>query len=519
MPSNPTQASQIGAHVLRSTISNAVWKLLFLISGFLLTPFILRHLGATQFGLWALVGSVVAYGTLLDLGIGGAIVKFVAEFTVNRRWDELGGLLTTALYLYSFAGLIVILLSVAVAPVFPRLFHVPADQRSTAIWLMILMGIGTGIAIPSAITSAIIRGLQRYDVVSFLSTIGLSLYVAGTVLVLSAGGGVLHLVVVTILANVLTQVPSFYFIKHLAPELHLSYAGWARPWVGKILAFSSWLFVLEFFGRIQTRSDEVVIGAFLPVSAITPFTLARRLGEVGQMVTDQFLKVLMPLASQLDAKNDTTYLRALYITGTRVTIAILLPVFLLLFLLARPLLALWVGAAYAPYAHLVVILGLATLIQTSAWPAGSILQGTARNRPLAISSACAAAANVALSVGLVRRFGLTGVALGTLIPTAVASFGYFLPYTTKIMGIRGGTFLREALFPPLLPVVPMVVIMYVLHKMVPITSFISILLVSAVAGGTYVIGYLTWGASNAELQTYRALLVNARRYAEDRIWR
>jgi O-antigen/teichoic acid export membrane protein len=517
MSSTPTTATRIGAHVLRSTISNAVWKLLFLISGFLLTPFILRHLGATQFGLWALVGSVVAYGTLLDFGIGTAVVKYVAEFNVYGEWEDLGQAIMTALYLYSLTGLALIVLGLAVAPFFPSLFHVPPDQRSTATALMILMGIGAGLAIPSTITSAILRGLQRYDVISLLSTFGLALYVAGAVLVLRLGGGVLHLVGVSIASNLLTQIPSVWVVRHLAPKLHLNWATPVRPWARKILAFSSWLFILGFFGRVQTRTDEVVIGAFLPVSAITPFTLARRLGEVGQIVTDQFLKVLMPLASELSAKNDVEHLRALFITGTRISLAILFPVFLLLFVFARPLLSAWVGPSYAPYSHLVVILGLSTLIETSAWPAGSILQGTARTRPLAISSAIGAVANVALSIALVRRFGLTGVALGTLIPTALVSFGYFFPYTAKTMGVRTSTLLRETLAPPLVPLIPMVVILYGLDKLVTVNSLLSILLVSTAAGATYMIGYLSVGASHAERQAYRTILLNACRYAGERI--
>jgi O-antigen/teichoic acid export membrane protein len=517
MSSTPTTATRIGAHVLRSTISNAVWKLLFLISGFLLTPFILRHLGGTQFGLWALVGSVVAYGTLLDFGIGTAVVKYVAEFNVYGEWEELGQAIVTALYLYSLAGLALIALSTAVAPFFPSLFHVPPDQRSTATALMILMGIGAGIAIPSTITTAILRGLQRYDVISLVSTFGLALYVAGTVLVLRMGGGVLHLVGISILSNLLTQIPSVWFIKHLAPELHLAWRAPVRPWARKILEFSSWLFILGFFGRVQTRTDEVVIGAFLPVSAITPFTLARRLGEVGQIVTDQFLKVLMPLASELSAKNDVEHLRALFVTGTRISLAILFPVFLLLFVFARPLLSVWVGPSYSPYSHLVVILGLGTLIETSAWPAGSILQGIGRTRPLAISSAIAAVVNVALSVVLVRRFGLTGVALGTLIPTALVSFGYFFPYATKTMAVTTSTLFRETLLPPIAPLIPMGVILYVMGKVIIVNSLLSILLVSTVAGGTYVIGYLSVGASHAERQAYRTIFLNACRYAGERM--
>ena len=74
--------------LLRGTASNAAGQAVGLVTTFLLTPYILRHIGQSGFGLWALVGSVVAYGGLLDLGIGAAVVKFLAH---HRSTGNTGG--------------------------------------------------------------------------------------------------------------------------------------------------------------------------------------------------------------------------------------------------------------------------------------------------------------------------------------------------------------------------------------------------------------------------------------------
>jgi O-antigen/teichoic acid export membrane protein len=509
--------NDISQRVLRNTASNLAGKLLFLISGFFLTPFILHRLGVTQFGLWALVGSVVAYGSLLDFGIGAAIIKYVAELRVHRHWNDAQTLLATALWLYSLMALLGLLLSIVIAPFFPRLFHVPPEQRSTAVWLVILMGSGMAISIPCTITTAVLRGLQRYDLVSLLSTVGLGLYVAGTVLVLSVGWGILQLVAVSIGVNLLMQVPALWFIGRVAPEIRFGWRGAERRWVRRVLSLSAWLFIMDCSGRIQTRTDEVVIGAFLPISFITPFTIARRLSEVGQIVTDQFLKILMPLASELEAENDLAHLRALYLAGTRVTLAILCPIFCILVFLARSLLTIWVGPVYADYSHLVIILALASLVDTSVWPAGSILQGIAQPRPLAITAACAAVANLALSIILVRPFGLTGVALGTLIPSIVMSLGFFLPYVMGVMNVRTIELFTEALIPAFVPVAPMAIVIYFLEQVLHVESLFSSAIVATIGMSVYVITYIALGASNLERQTYRNIVVSAVRYAEARL--
>ena len=53
------------------------------------------------------------------------------------------------------------------------------------------------------------------------------------------------------------------------------------------------------------------------------------------MLTEQFMKVLQPLASQLHAENDAARLRALYLIGSRLSLAIAVPLAVTLILLVR----------------------------------------------------------------------------------------------------------------------------------------------------------------------------------------
>ena len=47
-------------------------------------PFNVRHLGPAAYGLWILTASVTVHFSVLDLGYGGAIVKFIAQYRARR---------------------------------------------------------------------------------------------------------------------------------------------------------------------------------------------------------------------------------------------------------------------------------------------------------------------------------------------------------------------------------------------------------------------------------------------------
>ena len=50
-----------------------------LLVSFLYTPILLKHLGQSEYGLYALVASIIGYLSVLDMGFGNAMIRFVSK--------------------------------------------------------------------------------------------------------------------------------------------------------------------------------------------------------------------------------------------------------------------------------------------------------------------------------------------------------------------------------------------------------------------------------------------------------
>lgn len=231
-------------------------------------------------------------------------------------------------------------------------------------------------------------------------------------------------------------------------------------------------------GQLQTETDEIVIAGFLSVSNVAPYNAARKLSGIGQMLTAEFMKVIVPLASELQAGSDSARLRLLYITSTRTTLAIFLPVACTIILLAQPLLLAWVGPAFVNSADILVILTLAGLVDSLLWPIGSIFPALGRHRPVAINAVVGALVNLFLSIVLVQRYGVIGVAFGTLIATSVECFAFALPYAMRVIGVRLSVAFKQIFMPTLAPVVPMAMIILALRQAIQPSSFPTIIVVA-----------------------------------------
>lgn len=498
MANNTTRDALVRRRAVWNIASNYVAQFVTIGIGFVMTPLIIHQLGATVYGLWVLVGSVASYGLLLDLGIASAVTKYVAEYRAKQQADTLQQLVSTALCMYLVLGLAVIVLSALLASPFPSLFHIPAENRSTATWLVVLSGLSVGVAIPCSIPTAILRGLQRFDLLNIIGVSGTLVSAVATVAVLLLGGGALGMIMVTIGTTLVMQIPSIWLIRRVVPELRLTLSGARRQSMRTVATFSASLFVTQIAGQLSYKTDEIVIGAYLPVATVTPYAVARRLSEVPQLMARQVIKIVLPLASELHAGNDQARLQTLYIVSTRTAMASFLCVGCSLVVLARPVMEVWVGTTYAGSALIVLVLTFASCVDIGQWPAVSILQGKAMHRPIAIVSICSGVANLVLSVALLPRYGVLGVALGTLIANVIESLIFVLPYTMRAIGVSPKDTLQTIFLPVLLPVVPTVAVLYMMQQIIPPASLFTVAFVGGSGVLVYVLVYLWQGAGTLE---------------------
>jgi O-antigen/teichoic acid export membrane protein len=312
---------------------------------------------------------------------------------------------------------------------------------------------------------------------------------------------------------------SIIVLLHAAPELRFNLRSADPKLIRPILSFSWSVSLMSAAFRIETKTDELVVGAILSVSSVAPYALARKLSEAPQLLTEQFRRVLLPVAAELNAVDTPSQLRFLYLAGTRVTLAIHMPLTCTIAILAGPLLTVWVGAAYAPYANLVVILAISSLIITSQRPGNSVLQVMGRHRPLAFMAVCSAVTNLALSIMLGHILGLTGVAIGTLVPTIVVYLGVVLPYAMRVIRVPGTVAFREVFLPALAPALPAAAILLVLQRSLDLASLPAVLAASSAGLGVYAVCYLSLAATSPERKACGDLLSQARSMANTRLRR
>lgn len=498
----------ISRQVALGTATNYAGRVINLGVWFVLTPIILTHLGKTNYGLWALVASFVAYGSLADVGIASAITKYVAEYRTRGDSATASELIATALWLYCGLGLAVIAIGLLLAPLVPDLINVPRSEHATASWLFVITAVGVAVQLPSNCAIAVLRGLNRFDLMNLIGSLAMLNLGVGIIVILVLGGKVLAITALVIPVTLLWLIPTIWLIHRIAPELRFGFHGARRSHARRVLLFSSALFGIQVAQVVKLQSDEIVIGASLPVSNVSPYSVARKLSTLPGQLTNQFVLVLLPLASRLHAEGDAGMLREIYLSGIRLTLALFSIVGGALIIFARPFLGAWVPSV-ASSSDIVVLLTLAALLEALMSPVSQALQGMNRHRPLVVFSLGSAALNLGLSIALIGPLGVRGVAIGTLAATFLEA-AIVLPFGARVLRVGAGPVARSVLLPGLLPLIPMVAVLVLIHATLAPGSIPTIALAGLAGAVVYSAVYLLLPATASERAFARRVITQGR---------
>ncbi len=454
------------------------------LTGLALLPYNLGHLGAADYGLWILSASIARYVSFLDLGLGGGLVRFVAECRATGDTRRLSRIASTVFVAFGAAGVVALGAMGAVALFYDRIFPVDPAQAAVGRTVLLLVSTRLVIGLPLSVFGAVINGAQRYALNNVVAIVTALAAAAANVIAIERGGGVIEVVIATTIVHLVASVAYVVNAYRVEPGLRVSprLASVAR--LREVGSFSAYLLVLDWSHKVNYSLDTFVVGWALGPRAVAAFTPSVRVAQAMRDLTAQFHSVLFPAVVDLGTRGEHRRLVTLLLEGTRLSTALALSVGIGVVVLAEPLLVAWVGPDLASSAPVLQVLALSMMVRVVQGTGATILKGAGGHRYLAANNAAVAACNLALSIALVEPLGLLGVALGTAIPVSVGSL-FVVPQACRRLDVPVSRLWREAIWPVVWPAIPAGALLWLIRIELEPHRLLTVLTLGAVAALLY----------------------------------
>jgi O-antigen/teichoic acid export membrane protein len=210
---------------------------------------------------------------------------------------------------------------------------------------------------------------------------------------------------------------------------------------------------------------------------------------------------LFPIIVDSATLGQVDRLRQLFVQGTLISLVTVIPIATGLSVLAEPLVKALVGPDFAGSVPIIYILSLVVSIRVGNSTATTLLKGAGHHRLLATSNLIVAFANLAISVALVRRMGLIGVALGTLIAVAIGSVFVLFPAACRGVGLNKREAVQTAIVPALWPAIVMALFLAITRNLASV-NLASIGVQAILAGLIYLTVFLTLAIGREQRKWY-----------------
>jgi O-antigen/teichoic acid export membrane protein len=432
--------------------------------GIFLSPFILHRLGDTAYGIWVLIFSVTGYYGLFDLGIRSSVIRYVSTYTATNNNDGLTRLINTSLATYTAIGALSMAATLCGSLFVDSLFRIPAEFLHTARWLFLMVGTAVSLGFPTGIFGGVLEGLQRFYFVNLTNLVSTLLRAALIVFALKHGHGLLTIALITVLLPILGSLVRAAIVLRILP-LRFGWKYVDRSAFREIANYSAISFIVMIAYKLRFKTDEIVIGTFLSVTAITYFSIGDRLLDYTSEVVSSLAQIFVPMSGQSDAKGDMHQLRRILVAGNRACALVVFPITAILLILGKSVIEAWVGARYVAASYPVLVVLLIPVTFSLAQAASSrILYGMARHRPFAWVTLMESIANLILSIVLIGPFGIVGDAAGTAIPLTCTTLFFMPRHLCRLLKVPIRRFLAEAYTLPLLLCVPQVATLLLLRR-------------------------------------------------------
>lgn len=383
-----------------------------------LVPFIVHALGDRAYGMWTIVATGVSYATLLDLGLSSAISRYLAHAQGERNDEARQEVFSTSLVLYSLIGAAAGGIGVAAAMIVGWAWPDSADARLVST-LIVLLSLQFAIFFPQRVFIGALNACLRFDRTAILNLLTLAVRTALTIVLVMGGYGAIGLALAALLSTIPSFALSVYFLRQAAPSLRIDWRYSRAECRKRLFSYSVFSLGAQLADVVRFQLDIVIVAMFVGAVAVTHY-------RVAGMMVQYFIELMLALfgvcatvfSFQDGAKTHDRLVRTFVLTS-KISLSIATFVGFGLILWGRPFIALWMGPSYLDSYPVLAILAIGTTVALWQAPSIGLLYGLERHRVFAWMNAAEGLANLALSLVLVRSYGMVGVALGTAIPMLI----------------------------------------------------------------------------------------------------
>ncbi|MEH7110730.1 oligosaccharide flippase family protein, partial [Bacillus sp. JJ1764] len=415
---------------------------------FLFTPIMLRFLGQSEYGVYSLIGSIVGYLSILDMGLGNAIVRYTARNRAlgdTRAESKLNGMF---IVLYSIIGLITIIVGGILYKNIDSMFSatLTGDELEKAKIMMLILIINFALSFPLSVFGSIIQAYEKFIFIRLVTIIRTIIGPCITLPLLLLGHGSVSLVVVNAILNILCLVLNVIYCYKVL-KIDITFDKFDYKLLREIAGYSFFIFLNVIVDKIYWSSDQFILGMLSGTIMVAVYSVGMQFVLMYINFSTSVSGLLLPRISMMVANNAASNeFTQMMIKFGRVQYIIMAYIISGFILFGQNFISIWAGSEYNNAFFIVLIIMVPLTIPLIQNVGLSILQAKNLHGFRSVVYSIIAVLNILISIPLAKMWGGIGCAIATGISLTIGNIIVMNIYYHKKIKVNIPLFWKNILF-------------------------------------------------------------------------
>lgn len=337
-----SQSSENNKRIAKNTLLLYFRMLLMMVVSLYTSRVVLNTLGVTDYGIYNVVGGVVAMFSIISGSLSAAISRFLTFELGRGDKEKLKRVFSSAVTIqFLLAGIIIVLAEAAGVWFLNVKMNIPADRMVAANWVFqfsIFTFAVNLVSVPYNATIIAHEKMSAFAYISILEAVG-KLAIAFLIMVSPIDKLIFYAVLMCVVALAVRLTYGTYCKRHFEEcTYHFIFD---RELLKRMFGFAGWNFIGAASAVLRDQGGNVVINLFCGPAVNAARGIAYQVNGAIQGFVSNFMTALNPQITKSYASGDRDYMMTLIYQGARLSFYMLLLLSLPVIINTHYILVLW----------------------------------------------------------------------------------------------------------------------------------------------------------------------------------
>ena len=279
--------------------------ILHAVIGFIYVPLLLHYIGKSEYGLYQLIGSFIAYFSIMDFGLTAAVVRFYAKYKAVNDKVGMENILAVAARGYGIIALILFIAGVICYINLDIIFaaSMTIAELTTAKTLFLLLLFNIVITLTTMMFRAVINANEKFLFLKGTETLQMVLQPVLVVLILQQYPSAVAVAIVQTFLNICLIIARVYYC-FIKLKIKIKFHYLDKQLLNDIKKLALSVFVVVLIDQVFFKTNQIILGIVSGTAAVAVYSISSLIYMNYMALSTAISGVYLPHVTEIVAKNE-----------------------------------------------------------------------------------------------------------------------------------------------------------------------------------------------------------------------